>query len=296
MLAFNFLFTQPTETLPLFIEPASIPLIKAAALPEKNVEQSTNLSNLFFNLDQLSAKAIYVYDFNSASVLYEKNAHQPFLPASTTKIMTALVADHLYQPDQIFTIKEEVLTEGNTMKLQYGEKITAQNLLTGLLVFSANDAAFALASNHPEGYDGFIRQMNDLASQLSLEESRFQNPSGLDQFDHYVTARDLAILAKELLKNPHFAELVSTPQTMVTDVNGKFTHQLYNTNALLGKNGVKGVKTGTTDGAGQVLVSLVEQNGHTIIIVVMGSEDRYEDTLTIIDQIFADYVWVGAKS
>ncbi len=282
-------FNQALTTKPLIpiASTMSLSLIKVADLPVS----SSSVETQNISLNQVSAKAVYVYDLASGSVLYEKNAHQALLPASTTKIMTALVASKLYPNDQIFTINQEVLTEGNTMKLVRGEKITAQNLMTGLLVFSANDAAFAFASNHPDGYEGFLRQMNQTAKELSLEASQFQNPSGLDQPDHQTTARDLAIMAKKLLQNPQLAALVNTPQTMVTDVNGQYSHQLYNTNALLGKNGVKGIKTGTTDGAGQVLVSLVEQNGHQIIIVVMGSEDRYADTLAIIKQIFTDYVW-----
>lgn len=267
-------------------------LIKMAPLP---IFTATNSAQLIFSkqeLDNLSAQAIYIYDLDSGAVLYEKNAHQPLPPASTTKMMTALIADQIFDKSRILTIDQAAFAQGNTMKLRKGESISVHNLLTGLLIASANDAAFTLADHHPSGYTGFIEQMNQEANKLSLEQTHFENPSGLDQAEHYTTARDLAIIGKKLLDNYFFKQLVATKRIQVIDVSGKIIHQLYNTNALLDNEpGIKGIKTGTTQSAGQVLASYLNKDGKRIIIVVMGSEDRYADTKIIIDWLFINYRW-----
>ncbi len=267
-------------------------LVKVAPLPISTATNSAQLISVKQELDNLSAQAIYIYDLDSGAVLYEKNAHQPLSPASTTKMMTAIVADQVFDKSHILTIDQAAFVQGNTMKLRKNESISVHNLLTGLLIASANDAAFTLADHHPSGYTGFIKQMNQEAGKLSLEQTHFENPSGLDQTDHYTTARDLAIIGKKLLDNYFFKQLVATKQTQVIDISGKIIHQLYNTNVLLDNEpGIKGIKTGTTESAGQVLVSFLSKDDKKIIIVVMGSEDRYADTKTIINWLFANYRW-----
>jgi D-alanyl-D-alanine carboxypeptidase (penicillin-binding protein 5/6) len=240
----------------------------------------------------LSAQSIYVMDEKSASILLEKNSQEARFPASTTKMMTALVARKLYQPDYALTVKSEAFTEGTTMGLVLGEQMTVKNLLQGLLIESGNDAAFVLANNYPLGYDGFIGEMNTLAQDLHLDQTNFTNPSGLDEPQHQTTARDFAILAKELMKDPILKEIVGTSKITVTDVTGKYQHQLRTTNELLGKNGVVGIKTGTTLQAGETLVTQVDRDDHTLIIVVMSSQDRYGETIKIIDWVFNNYEWL----
>lgn len=302
----------PVAPIPVFVasESASLAsddhLVTASAQLVANNEQknqtNTNLpedakNTTLENLETpvilpISAQSAYVYDLDSASVLYQKNAHQPLSPASTTKMMTALVANRVFDPNQIVTINQAALSQGNTMKLQRGEQITVRDLLVGLLIASANDSAFALADFYNGGYVGFVDQMNQLAEELALENAHFQNPSGLDQADHHATARDLAIIGKEILNNHFFKQLVATKNRLVMDVSGKIIHRLYNTNALLDREpGIRGIKTGTTNSAGQVLVSFLERDGRKIIIVVMGSTNRYTDTKTIIDWLFANYQW-----
>lgn len=254
---------------------------------------TTSLADQADFLATVSAEAVYVSDESSGAVLLQKNSAAAIAPASTTKLMTALVARNRYQLDDIVTVRQEAFTEGNTMGLQIGEQITVQNLLYGLLISSGNDAAFALANHHPLGYDGFIAEMNVLADQLYLDQTSFQNPSGLDQDQHQTTARDLTILAREVMKDPLLRSIVGTQLDVVSDISGQSKHSLYNTHALLGvEPGVVGIKTGTTFQAGQALVTQVEKNDQPIIITVLRSQDRYADTRQIINWITTHYSWV----
>jgi len=173
-----------------------------------------------------------------------------------------------------------------------GEKITAENLLYGLLVGSGNDAAQTLAENFPGGMANFVSAMNRKAWEIKLSGTHFANPMGLDEENHYSTARDLAQLALIAIKNPSFAKIVSTSEFIATDISGTIVHKLKNTNELVGKaDGVKGVKTGWTQNAGGCLVSLIEKSGRRIVIVVLGSEDRFGETEKLVDWIFVNFVW-----
>lgn len=241
----------------------------------------------------LSSRAVYVMDVNSGSILLQKNADQERAPASTTKMLTALTARKIYQLDQVFEVKEEAFTQGNGMELEIGEQITVQNLLNGLLIASGNDAAFTLANNHPLGYQGFITQMENLAQELNLDNTFFTNPSGLDSEKHKTTAHDLAIMAKEIMKDDFLKSIVGTKSKVISDVSGSRQHQLENTNSLLGvEAGVVGIKTGTTWEAGETLVTQVDRDDKSIIIVVMGSQNRYDETKAVIDWVFENYQWL----
>jgi D-alanyl-D-alanine carboxypeptidase (penicillin-binding protein 5/6) len=241
---------------------------------------------------QVTARSIYVADEASGAILLTKNAYQPVAPASTTKLMTALVAMKIYRPGQVFTVQEEAYTVGNTVDFVEGEQISLENLLHALLIMSGNDAAFVLANNHPQGYTGFVVEMNQLAEELNLELTHFENPSGLDQPTHLLTARDLAILAREVMRQPLLKDIVGTQSDIIADVTGQHQHYLYTTNSLLGREpGVVGVKTGTTLQAGETLITQREKDGHTLLIVILGSEDRYQDTKTILQWIDQSFDW-----
>lgn len=243
-------------------------------------------------LNKLSAQSVMVTDEKSGSVLLAKNQNRPVSPASTTKLMTALVALETYQPSQIFTVREEAFTNGNTIELEVGEQLFLNDLLHGLLISSGNDTAFVLANNHPLGYEGFVAEMNAMAGRLHLDSSHFENPSGLDQEDHLMSARDLAILTREVMKHPLLSQIVGTKNTVIEDVDGEYQHYLYSTNELLGREeGVVGVKTGTTTLAGETLVTQVEKNGHTLVVVVLGSSSRYQDTKAILDWVDQSFDW-----
>lgn len=240
----------------------------------------------------LSADAVVVIDVESASLLFQRNSELSLAPASTTKLMTALVAIEEYDLDTVLEVKEEAFALGNTMDLESGERITVRNLLYGLLISSGNDAAFVLANNYSGGYEGFIDKMNGKAQDLNLNKTHFTNPSGLDDQGHMSTARDLAVISREVVKNEFFRNVVQTKNLVVSDVEGIISHRLSNTNELLGfYPDVVGIKTGTTELAGEVLITLVDRNGRQVLVLLMNSKDRYGETTRILDWTFANYEW-----
>lgn len=239
----------------------------------------------------LSARAVYAIDFDSRVLLYAKDENDPVLPASTTKIATALVALDYYGLDQVLTVGK-VGVNIHTMGLRPGEKITAENLLYGLLVYSANDAAAALASNYPAGQEAFVGAMNALADRLGLTKTHFTNPSGFDEYLHFSTAKDITGLTGHALTIPTFAKMVATDEFKARNADGTVVYKLTNTNQLLGKvRGVLGVKTGQTESSGESLVTLVQRDGYKVIISLMNSADRFDETQVLIDWIFASYEW-----
>jgi D-alanyl-D-alanine carboxypeptidase len=240
----------------------------------------------------LSAQGALAIDLNSGVTLFEKNPDTPLLPASTTKIITALVALDSFKLDQVLTVGKGVAVIGQKMGLYTGEQMTFENLLNGLLVYSANDAAETLAQNYPGGYDAFISAMNAKAQDLSLTNTHFDNPVGLDAGDQYTTARDLVRVSEVAMRNPEFSKVVGTESVSFTDVTGKTKYSLKNINELLGAvPGVLGIKTGWTENSKENLVTYVERDGHKVIIAVLGSEDRFGETKTLIDWIFTNYNW-----
>jgi len=229
---------------------------------------------------QVTGQGVYVVDLPSFTPIFERNSHDQFLPASTAKVITALVAYDIYQPDDIITVNNP-LNEGQVMGLIPGEKITVENLLYGTLVHSGNDAAYALAQYY--GFDQFVALMNKKAIQLGMGNSVFKNPAGLDNFDQYTTPFDLALAARAILTHPYLAKIVSTKEIVISDVDFKYFHKLTNVNKLLGEiQGVGGLKTGYTENAGENLVSFYKHNGHQFIIVVLKSADRFTDTTNIV--------------
>ncbi len=241
----------------------------------------------------VSAQAVLAVDLNSGATLYEKDPDKELLPASTTKIITALVAMDYYYDDQILEVKG-IKTEGQKMGLVEGEKIRVADLLDGLLVYSANDAAEVLAENYGYGREDFIAAMNRKAKELYLDNSVFTNPTGLDTNGDEITstARDLIKVSETAMKNPEFAGIVGTKEITVTSIDGKISHKLANLNELLGKvPGVLGIKTGWTESARENLVTYVERDGRKVILAVLGSQDRFGETKELIDWIFANYYW-----
>lgn len=240
----------------------------------------------------LSAQGILAVDLTSGVTLYEKNPDTTLLPASTTKIITALVALDTYKLDQVLTVGKGVAVDGQKMGLYTGEQMTFENLLNGLLVYSANDAAETLAQGYSGGYAAFVLAMNEKAKDLNMTNSHFDNPVGLDAGDQYTTARDLVEASEVAMKNPKFAKIVGTKSITVSDVTGKSKYNLKNINELLGTiPGVLGIKTGWTENSKENLVTYINRDGHAIIIAVLGSEDRFGETKTLIDWIFNNYQW-----
>lgn len=239
----------------------------------------------------LSAQAAIAFDLQSGITLYEKNADSPLLPASTTKIITALVSMDYYSPETILTTPS-IKVDGQKMGLKEGEEIKVSDLMYGLLVYSANDAAEMLAMEYPGGKVAFVSAMNKKAKELSMENTYFENPSGLDGNGQVTTARDLIRASEVAMRKEDFAKIVGTKSITVRSVDGKIAHRLANINALLGQvAGVLGVKTGWTENARENLVTYIDRDGHKVMIALLGSQDRFGETKELINWIYDSYTW-----
>lgn len=239
----------------------------------------------------LSAKSVVVLDALSSRIIYAKNEDLKLFPASTTKIMTAVIALENYSPEEIFTVGK-IEKNGQTIGLLPGEKITVKNLLYGLLVASGNDVAQVLADNFGGGQQAFITAMNRKAQELGLTNTHFENPAGIDHSNHYSTALSLAKLSLYALKSPLFAEIVATPKITIFDIRGKIPHKLTNLNELVGKeSGVLGVKTGWTQEAGECLVTYFREDQKEIITVLLGSYDRFGETKKLLGWVLKNFSW-----
>lgn len=231
----------------------------------------------------LTSYAAYVVDLPSFTPILELNVKERLFPASTVKVVTALVAMDVYKPDDVITVKR-ALDEGQVMGLQQGEKITVENLLYGMLVYSGNDAAYALADAY--GFDKYVTLMNKKAQALGMKDSYFTNPAGLDNASQHITAFDLALASRALLGNKFLRKIVAIKEITISDVDFQIFHKLTNVNKLLGEiQGIGGLKTGYTESAGENLVSFYKKNGHEYIIVVLKSQDRFEDTRNMVKWI-----------
>lgn len=283
-----------------------VPVLKQAITTDVNFNNSaTNsldntgqvLTSPTDSLLPVTALSYVVIDYDSATVLLEQFSQVQTYPASCAKLMTALVARELYNLDEIVTIAPDASVSGHVIGLKATEQIRVRELFKATLVSSGNDAAQALADYYLLGEEAFVDLMNQKAVQLSLTNTYFTNPTGLDDFAQLTTSWDLALLAKEVLKDPFLSELVSLPQTQASDTLGLNNYQLWNTNQFLSQySQAKGIKTGTTELAGQVLITLWQDNGHSLLIVVMGSLDRYQDTLTLLNWVNTNIEWKSFNS
>lgn len=242
-------------------------------------------------MPQLFAESALVMDNDSKIILFSKNKDTRFSMASTVKIMTALVALEHYKSTDMLTIQSTVVPPA-VVGYSFGEKVPFFDALYGMLLPSGNDAALAIAQNYPGGEKAFIARMNEKAKELHLEETHFSDSSGLDDFGDYTTVVDLARLASIALQNPTFAQIVSTKNKTIVSTNNKKSYTLTNLNQLLGSYGVNGVKTGFTPDAGGILVTSSRSNGHTLVYVVMKSEDRFADTEKLLTASYNQVTYV----
>lgn len=230
----------------------------------------------------IQAPNYLLLDVDTNTILLSQNSQSRIFPASVTKLATALTALNLYPLDEVVTVNEEY-KEGKVMELKPGEKITVKSLVTALLVYSANDAAFNLASHHQQGIAGFVKEMNLIAQKYRLINTNFTNYDGIHDLNHYSTVYDLAELARLSIKNPIIKEYVKYKTLKVTDVYNLYTHELISTNELLGIiPEIEGLKTGYTLEAGGCFVGLINLNGHYLISVVAQSPDRFFDTKSLV--------------
>ncbi|MBI2611252.1 D-alanyl-D-alanine carboxypeptidase [Candidatus Gottesmanbacteria bacterium] len=265
--------------------------IKIAATPTPYPQNTRNIPAPY-----LTAEGVYVLDLPSGTILYQKNPDIRLSPASTTKIVTALVAFDYFKLEDILTVNKIDPREAS-MGLRVGEKITFESLLYGLLVASANDASLTIAENYPGGITKFIEAMNQKAATLSLINTRFTNPMGFDDTNHYTTAKELASLAKLALQNKNIGKIVATRSITVSDTSYTYFHELHNVNQLLGGiPGVAGIKTGFTENAEECLVTLVKRNNTAILVVLLKSQDRFGETANLINWVFNNHTWVNGAS
>lgn len=238
------------------------------------------------DVPDLNTRAFIVVDDESKVVLLSKNTNSIFPMASTTKIMTALVALDYYKMDDVIEVEAtEVL--GVVVGFSKGEKVYFRDLLYALLLPSGNDAALALAQNYPGGEEEFVKQMNKKAKELHLLNTYFKDPTGLSE-DNATTTVDLARLASVALKNTLFSEIVATKHATISNVDKTKNYSFANLNKLLGKDGINGVKTGFTDEAGEVLVTSRFDDGHTTLVVVMKSKNRFSDTQNLLSVLIGN--------
>ncbi|MBU1017904.1 D-alanyl-D-alanine carboxypeptidase [Patescibacteria group bacterium] len=262
-------------------------LLAVESIPHKNEEAVAPVIN---------ARAALLMDLDSGILLYEKNAKQLLPMASLTKIMTALIILENHDLDEVVTIEDnfnEMEELGVRIWLNQYEKITVNNLLTGLLVRSAGDAAIALATYHSGSTEAFVNEMNARAQTLHLNSTHFTNPIGIDDSNHYSSAFDLAILTKQALNYPDFRRIVRMPRASIASTDGGIVHEFESTNYLLESYlDIRGVKTGTTDEAGQSLINLAHHwNGKEVIVILLDSPERFQESKRLIDWAFRNFLW-----
>jgi len=191
-------------------------------------------------------------------------------------MMTALTALDYFHPTNILTVKRNYV-EGSGLHLVKGEKFRFIDLLYAMFLPSANDAAYTIADNYPGGITAFIAKMNEKVKSFGLTDTHYNDPAGLDDDNDYTTPHDLALIGAQVMQQPFLAKIVGTQTATIASLGG-VVYPLQNLNKLLGLQGVNGIKTGTTDEAGEVLVTSDIQGNHPYIIVVMKSDDRFSDT------------------
>lgn len=242
----------------------------------------------------ISAGQAILIDGERGKVLYEKCADEKAYPASTTKIMTALVTletlrEHDSPIDQIVTVPSRAEgVEGSSIHLKAGEKISIEDLLYGLMLVSGNDAATALAEIIGGSETDFVRMMNNKAEELGCRGTHFTNPSGLFDEEHYTTARDMAKISFEAMKDPAFRKIVAAKNHVSGRENSDYI-DFYNKNKTIFQyDGGTGIKIGYTTDSGRTLVASSSRGNRSMICVVMSAPDWFNDAYRLMDYGYSD--------
>lgn len=242
-------------------------------------------------LPDVTTSHYLVYDLTAGQLLFGEGMDEAHPPASLTKLMTALLVLEQGDLDAQVTVLPEDIIGGASMGLRAGMQLTVGDLLWGLLVPSGNDAALALARHIAGDVATFVERMNRRAEELGLAQTHFANPHGLDAQRHVSSARDLLQLTVRLWAEPLFRTMVGTPRVTVAG------RELRNTNEWLSTNpAAVGVKTGTTPAAGECLIVAVEREGRTLLVVILGSRDRYADAGRLLEATEAAFAWTVASA
>lgn len=239
----------------------------------------------------LTAQAAILIDAETGLTLWEHNSTERHFPASTTKMMTALLCAEKLDPNQMVIISERAAKTGeSSMNLETGEKLRVHDLLLGLLLNSANDGAVAIAEAVAGDYDSFIAMMNRRAEQMGMTGTHFKNPHGLHSEKHYSTARDLAVLGRAVMAVPLLARITATREAVVPWPGKPWDRTLKNSNRLLGRwDAADGVKTGYTRQAGRCLVASATEDGWRLIAVCLSCKDSWTDAQTLLEWGYANH-------
>lgn len=237
----------------------------------------------------VSARSFVAMDVASGQILFGKNESLQLPPASTAKLMLVWLVRKTCPLSQVVTVKSK-FDVGTVLGLVPGQQFTVGNLLYPALLPSDNDAAMALAEGCLGSISAAVQAMNDRAGNWHLKNTHFANPTGLDQDGNFSSAADLAHLASLVTKDPVLASIVATKEKTITDLSGQSYH-LKSTNELLGLFGVDGIKTGQTELAGENLIASATLGTHRVITVVLGSSERFIDTLSLLAEIRRVYSW-----
>ncbi len=237
---------------------------------------------------KISAKSAVVICADTCEVVYSKNCNEQLSMASTTKIMTAILAlEYGANEDNITVTKDMISVEGTSMGLLDGDSVSLKTLVKGMLLKSGNDSANAVAHIVAGSVDSFVKMMNDKAKEIGMYSTSFETPSGLDGENHYSTAFDMAVLGAYAIKNPEFKSICSAESLVVYYGNPPYRRVLTNHNKLLRMyDGVFGIKTGYTKKSGRCLVSAVEKDGKTLVAVTLNAPDDWNDHIKMYDYAF----------
>lgn len=245
----------------------------------------------------VSARSAVVIDGASGALLMDKRAHLPLPPASLTKIVTALVTLQRADPKRrvITTVRPWELDPDSTlMGLNFGDELTIEDLLYGLLLPSGNDAALALGRAVSGSDSGFVALMNQAAQSLNLRDTRFVNAHGLDDPGQRTSAYDIAQLTREAMRDDRFRQMVATK---AWTVHSQRSYLIRNRNPFLGAYpGSDGVKIGWTEAAGNTIVASATRNGHQVIVALMDTNDRVRDSAALMDWAFTTFRWTGGSA
>ncbi|MDD6193818.1 MAG: D-alanyl-D-alanine carboxypeptidase [Lachnospiraceae bacterium] len=247
--------------------------------------------------------AAVVMEVETGTILYEKNMNQSYYPASITKVMTALLALENCDLDEIITFSETAVyeNEGDTSHIarEVGEEMTMESALYGMMLESANECAWAIGEHVGGTMDEFINMMNAKAKELGCTGTHFNNPNGLPDPDHYVTAHDMALIAQAAYKIPKFQELCGTRAYTIPADNKKEAYNCNNTHGMISNHRgsehlyeyAVGGKTGYTDEAGNTLVTYAKKDGMTLLCVVLNSKNpaHYNDTERLFEYCFCNF-------
>lgn len=236
----------------------------------------------------ISAKSAVIICAETGEVVYSKNMNDRLPMASTTKIMTAILALEYGADDQYRTVSGDMIAvEGSSMGLKDGDSVSLKTLVKGMLLKSGNDAANAVANIVGGDISAFVKMMNQKATEIGMYSTSFATPSGLDGDNHYSTAFDMAILGAYAIRNPEFRSICSTDTMVVCYGSPPYRRTLTNHNKFLSMyDGAFGIKTGFTKKSGRCLVSAVKKGGKTLVAVTLNAPDDWDDHIKMYNYAF----------